>query len=150
MSWITLTEAQFLTQLTGAETSALKTAALAAGQGEPLTETLRKAVQLVRGYISGNSANKLGEGDTIPQELESAAIAIARYSAINRLPVKSLLTEGRVNEYRDALSLLKDVAAGRFKIEQPATPSTQIISGPGVQVVTSTCRKATRQKLSGL
>lgn len=150
MSWVTLTEAKFLAQCTGAETTAIKTAALASAQSEPLTETLANVVQQVRGYVAANSANQLGEGTTLPAELLSAAVAIARYVALNRLPVKSLLTETRIGEYKDALTLLRDVAAGRFAIEQPTTASTQVIAGPGVEVVTSTTRRATREKLSGL
>lgn len=150
MSWATLTEAKFLQHCTGAETNAIKTAALGTGQGEPLTDTLAKVVQEVRGYVAGNAQNTLGEGVTIPNELENAACAIARYRALNRLPVKSLLTETRIAEYRDALTLLRDVAAGRFAIEQPATQSDQVITGPAVEVVTSTTRNATRAKLAGL
>jgi phage gp36-like protein len=150
MSWITLTEDSFLEQITGAEANAIKTAALASGQGEPLTNTLLKIVQTVRGYVAANAQNKLGEGSTIPQELESAAVSIARYTALNRLPVKSLLTETRISEYKDALTLLRDVAAGRFAIEQPTTESEQVISGPAVEIVSSTTRQATRAKLAGL
>ncbi len=152
MSWIELTEEKFLEQITGAEANAIRTAALGTGQGEPLTATLAKVVQQVRGYIAANINNTLGAGDTIPQELESAAVAIARYTALNRLPIKTLLTETRITEYKDALTLLRDTAAGKFVVEKPATKSTQQIaaSGIGVEVVTSTTRKATREKLSGL
>lgn len=150
MSWDTLTEAKFLKSCTGAEATAIKSAALASAQTEPLTATLAAVVQEVRGYISAYGQNSLGEGATIPAELENAACAIARFRALNRLPVKSLLTETRVLEYKDALALLRDVAAGRFSVEQPATVSDQVISGPAVQVVSSTTRQATRSKLSGL
>ncbi len=148
--WNTLTEAKFLEHCTGAETTAIKTAALATAQTEPLTAMLAKVVQEVRGYVAAHRQNTLGDGITIPDELEAAACAIARYRALNRLPTKSLLTETRVSEYRDALALLRDVAAGKFAIEQPATPSDQVISGPAVEVASSTTRKATRDKLSGL
>lgn len=150
MSWNTLTEAKFLEHLTGPELTAIKTAALATAQTEPLTAMLAKVVQEVRGYVAANGTNSLGEGVTIPDELESAALAIARYRALNRLPIRSLLTETRITEYKDALTLLRDVAAGKFSVEQPATPSEQVVSGPGVEIVSSTTRKATREKLSGL
>ena len=150
MSWNTLTEAKFLQHCTGAEVTAIKSAALASAQTEPLTATLAKVVQEVRGYVAANRQNALGEGVTIPDELEAAACAIVRYRALNRLPVKSLLTETRQGEYKDALSLLRDVAAGKFAIEQPETASDQVIGGPSVEVVTETTRRATREKLSGL
>jgi len=150
MSWSTLTEEKFLKSCTGAEVTALKGSALASAQTEPLTATLASVVQEVRGYVAANRQNQLGEGITIPAELETAACAIARFRALNRLPIKSLLTETRVTEYKDALTLLRDVAAGRFSIEQPASASAQVIAGPGAEVVSSTCRRATREKLSGL
>jgi phage gp36-like protein len=150
MSWSTLTEAKFLEQLSGPEVTALKTAALATAQAEPLTALLAKVVQEVRGYVAANSSNQLGEGVTIPGELEADAIAIARYRALNRLPVKSLVTPGRETEYKDAIAKLRDVAAGRFRIEQPETVSSQVIAGPGAVLVSSTTRKAARSSLAGL
>ncbi len=151
MSWITITEAKFLEQITGPEATAIKTAALAASQTEPLTATIAKVVQEVRGYVAANAANRLeNDRTTIPQELEADAIAIIRYRALNRLPVKSLLTPTREQEYKDARDKLKDVAAGRFNVEQPTTVSDQVISGGSVQVVTKTCRPGKRSKLNGL
>lgn len=130
MSWITLTEAKFLQHCTGAETTAIKSAALGTGQTEPLTDTLVKVVQEVRGYVAACGRNSLGDGVTIPAELEGAAYALVRYRALNRLPVKTLLTETRITEYKDAQTLLRDVAACRFAIEQPATVSSQVIGSP--------------------
>lgn len=149
MSWITLTEAKFLAQCTGAETNAIKTAALASAQTEPLTETLANVVQQVRGYVAANSANQLGEGVTLPAELLTAAVAIARYVALNRLPVKSLLTETRIAEYKDALTLLRDVAAGRFAIEQPTTASEQVLTGSSSPSISRPCRQFSRAKQDG-
>lgn len=150
MSWSTLTEAKFLKSCTGAETTAIKTAALATAQAEPLTATLAAVVQEVRGYVAAWGQNTLGEGSTIPGELENAACAIARYRALNRLPVKSLLTETRIGEYKDAIALLRDVAAGKFALEQPETPTTQVLAGPGIERVDTTTRQATRESLRGL
>lgn len=150
MAWVTLTEAKFLQHCSGAEVTAIKSAALGSGQTEPLTDTLAKVVQEVRGYVSAHGQNVLGEGSTIPAELETAALAIARFRSLNRLPIRSLLTPTREQEYRDALTLLRDVAAGKFAVEQPTTPSDQVTSGPAIEVASSTTRRATRDKLSGL
>ncbi|MBA4136763.1 MAG: hypothetical protein C0518_05550 [Opitutus sp.] len=152
MSWIPLTEAKFLEQCSGAEVTAIKASALGTAQGEPLTATIAKVVQEVRGYVAANVQNKLDDTrTTIPQELEADAIAVIRFRALNRLPVKSLLTETRVQEYKDALRKFEMVAAGKFSLEQPATASDQVTNtGPAVTVVSSTTRRATRDKLSGL
>jgi len=150
MSWNTLAESDVQTKLAGAELAALKTAALASGQANPLTAIISQVVQEVRGYTAACNQNELGAGETIPQELETAALAIIRYRLATRLPVASLLTDVRKEEYRDALTLLRSVAKCEFRIEQPATPTAQIISGPAVQQVSGECRRVTRTTMKGL
>jgi hypothetical protein len=152
MSWTTITEAKFLEQCAGPEVTAIKSAALGTGQSEPLTATIAKVVQEVRGYVAACAQNRL-DSDTskIPAELEADAIAIVRYRALNRLNVRSLLSESRAQEYRDALDKLKMVAACKFALEQPTDVSTQVIpSGSAAEVVTSTTRQSTRSNLAGL
>lgn len=151
MSWITIDETNVLTTLTGAEVTALKTAALGAGQPDPLLDTIAKVIQEVRGYVAGNQINRLGAGAVIPQELEADALAIIRYRAFNRLPVgRGLLTQSRIDEYKDAIAKLHDVAAGRFRIEQPADISTQVIAGPAVQLASKSRREMKRGKMRGI
>ena len=150
MSWITLSQTNVLAALTGPEVTALQTAALGDGQPDPLADTILKVIQEVRGYVAGNQMNRLGEGATIPQELESDAIAIIRYRALNRLPDVGLLTESRRAEYRDALAHLKDVARGLVRLEVPADVSTQVIAGPAVQLGTAQPRSLTRKNMRGL
>lgn len=150
MSWITLAESDVQARLAGAELTALKTAALASGQTNPLTPIIAQVIQEVRGYVAACGNNRLGEGSTIPQELENDALAIIRYRLATRLPVSSLLNDARKEEYRDALRKLERVADCRFRIEQPAVVSDQVIAGPAIEVAGSTTRKATREKLTGL
>ena len=147
--WITLTESDIQATLSGPELTALKTAALAAGQSDPLPDILARVTREVRGYVAGCDKNTLGDGDTIPDELEGAAVALARYYLCTRLPVR-LLTEERKEEYRSALTLLRDVAACRYAIVQPATASAEIISKPTVQVASSRTRIAGNSNLNGL
>jgi glycerate-2-kinase len=150
MAWITLDETNVQTRLTGPELSALKSAALAPGQVNPLPEIIAKVIQEVRGRVAACQLNRIGAGSTIPDELTESALAIIRYRLLTRLPVASLLTDARREEYRDALRLLADVAASHFRIEQPSTPTTQIISGPATEVASKSERKATREKMRGL
>lgn len=130
MSWIPITESDVQTRLAGAELTALKTAALATGQTNPLTEIIGQVIDEMRGYIAACASNTLGVAGTIPQKLLGAALAIIRYRLATRLPVKSLLTEDRVKENEQAIHLLEQVAACKFKIEEPITPDTEILSSP--------------------
>jgi hypothetical protein len=150
MAWIPLTSANVLAALTGPEVTALQTAALGSGQPDPLADMISKVIQEVRGYVAGNQMNRLGASGTIPEELEADAIAIIRYRALNRLPDVGLLTEARRAEYRDAIAHLKDIARGLMRIELPATPTTQIIAGPAVQLASKQKRELTRRKMRGL
>lgn len=151
MSWITIAESDITPKLSGPELSAMKSAALASAQTNPLTDVIAQVIKEIRGYVANCSRNTLGEGSTIPDELLGAAVSRIRFELATRLPVASLLTEDRRSANANALTLLRDVAACKFSLEQPATASSQVIpGGNAVQVVTSTTRKATSAKLSGL
>ncbi|MBI3986980.1 MAG: DUF1320 family protein [Lentisphaerae bacterium] len=130
MSWSALTETEVTTRLTGAEVTALKSAALAAGQTDPLPEIVQQAVDEVRGYIAACRTNTLGAAGTIPSRLISAALALIRYRLATRLPVKALLTEDRVKENEAAIRLLERVASCDFVIEDPVTEDTESNPAP--------------------
>jgi hypothetical protein len=149
MSWITLTEADVLTRLSGPELAALKTAALQGGQANPLPEVLSQITREVRGYVANCDRNRLGEGATIPDELESAALSRIRYELATRLPVSSLLTPARTQANADALTLLRDTAACRFTLEQPATPSPEVLAAPSRPRITPRARTHRRQDGDG-
>jgi len=151
MAWTEITEAFVLTKLSGPELSSLKTAALADGQANPLTEIISDVVKEVRGYVAGNPKNTLGAGSTIPDELMIATLAIIRLEMLTRLPgLKGLITPERVDAARSGEERCKDAARGLIAIEQPATASDQVIAGPSIQLVESRTRTATRAKMEGL
>jgi phage gp36-like protein len=119
VSWIAISESAVRSTLAAAELSALRTVQLAAGQMDPLAEIIERTVDEVRGYVAANPLNRVGAAGTIPGELEAAALALVRYRLVTRLPLKTLLTEARKDEQRDAITLLRDVAGGRFAILPP-------------------------------
>ena len=129
MSWLTITSDAVKTRLTGAEVSALQTSSLAEGQTDPLPEIVSQVCDEVRGYISASGCS-LGAAGTIPQKLLSATLAIIRYRLCTRLPVKSLLTDARVEENNAAIRLLEQVAARKFLVEEPTVLSTEAESVP--------------------
>ncbi len=150
MPWTTLTPDDLLRGLTGAERSALQTAALGSGQADPLPGIIADVVAEARGYIAANKSNVLGVGNTIPEKLRAALIARVRFEAFTRLPIgRSLLTEDRVKANSDAVTLLRDVAAGRFAIEEPEVASTESISAPKPKFTRPT-REFTRSNQDGL
>ena len=150
MAWITITEALVTSKLSGPELAALKSAALATGQSDPLVEVIAQIVTEVRGYVGASARNTLGEGATIPDELLGAAISRIRFELATRLPVASLLTTARTEANTQALDRLRDAAAGRFAVIQPTTVAAAQAGGPAVQIVSTSCRRATNAGLAGL
>lgn len=147
MAWSTLTSSDVKTRLTGAELAALQTAALAAGQTDPLPDILAQVTSEARGYIAANPKNSLGAAGTLPSKLLSAALAIIRYRLATRLPVKSLLTEDRVKENEQAIRLLEQVAADKFAVEDPVSGEHHVLA---IEQASTPTRISTREKLSGL
>ncbi len=150
MSWIALTETNVRTKLSGPEISALKAAALSAGQSDPLVDVVSQVVREIRGYVAACDRNELGDGATIPDELEGAAISRIRFELATRLPVASLLTEDRRSANTNAISLLKEVAACRFLIVRPATASVDQAAGGTSSQVISHGEHFHRHDLDGL
>jgi len=150
MSWIIIVEADVISKLSGPEIAAMKTAALQAAQANPLPEVIEQVTKEIRGYVSACAENKLGDGVTIPDELLGAAINRIRYELATRLPVATLLTDARTRANDQALTLLRDTAACKFKVIAPTTPSAEQAPGQGVQLVSANTRQASREKLRGL
>lgn len=152
MSWVTIAESDIITKLSGPEISAMKSAALAAGQANPLPEIITQVVAEIRGYVAGCSSNTLGEGATIPSELLGTAIARIRYELATRLPVETLLTEPRKTANEDALTRLRDVAACRFAIVPPATaaPAEDQAGGTSTPRVCRPRKKFTDRSQDGI
>lgn len=138
MPWTTLTVTHVRELLSGPELQAAQTAALATDQTDPLAGVVEQTVREVRGYVAANSANKLSANQAeVPGNLMRTALAIVRYRLVSRLPVASLVTEGRRKEYEDAIALLRDVAAGRYAVDVPesvaTTSETPMPSAPSIR-----------------
>jgi hypothetical protein len=150
--WIEITIARLQQKLSAAEYSAITSTQLPANVSATtlLTEEIESTTNMVRGYVSGNRENSRGPDNTIPSELEDAALAILRVKIFTRIPgLQRLIDSNRTREYEEALAQLRDTSAGRFRIAQPDTPSPTQPSGPTITVVRKTPRQSSRQNWSG-
>lgn len=145
--WIEITAADVQTRLAGAELSAYRSAGMAAGQADPLPEIISAVVNEVRGYVAACARNTLGAGATIPDKLKSTALAMVRYRLITRLPLT--IGEERKQEYRDALDLLREVAACRFAVEEPETPEESEAIATSLPSMGTRTRNFTRELQDG-
>jgi len=134
--WISITTADIQTRLAGAEVEALRTAALADDQADPLPEIVSQVVDEVRGYVAAGGYT-LGDGETVPSKLFSATLAMVRFRCATRLPGYQM-DENRRREYEDAIRLMERVADGRYAVEEPAAASSEVIGGQSPSVTGKT------------
>ena len=147
MSWLAITEAHVLTHIAGAELTALRAAALADGQADPVQPSIDQVTSLVRGYVAGCARNTLDTDTTkIPDRLLGAACDLVIAEIIGRVPGYDL-DEGRQDKHDNAIALMRDVAACKFAIDDPNTGSDP---GVAIEQADSTTRQATRDNLNGL
>jgi phage gp36-like protein len=127
MSWITLTPEAVKSQLSAVEIAALANY-LAPGQSDPTPDLVARTASEVRGYVAAHYGTQVGVSGTIPEELESAAVSLARWRLLGRLATgkvaQVLMTDARRKDYEDAVQQLRDVAAGKFAVSVPDLPST--------------------------
>ena len=139
MAWITLTEAQVLAALSGAEQAALAAQNTKDSKADPVPAIVTSVVREARSAVRAFQSNQLGPAGTIPDEMQNACLDYARYLILNQLPIKTLLTEQRIQAKKDALELFDKIAAGKRLIEQPPANqvSTEVIptQGGGATVV---------------
>ncbi|TVP80456.1 MAG: DUF1320 domain-containing protein [Puniceicoccaceae bacterium] len=124
IAWITLTTADIEDYLVGAQVSALRTAALSPGQGDPVSEAIADISAEIRNYIRGCSSNVLSAtAGTIPPELKRHAAALIIEAAQPRLKLR--LSDDQKDAAENARRLLRDIAACKYPVASPTDPESQ-------------------------
>lgn len=128
--WITLSESQVLTRISGAELNAFRSAAKAAGQGDPLPEIISQVIRYIRGRVAACDKNTLAPGETIPDELQSVALDLIVWNLMKR-PAAAIIDRGdaRKNAAEAAERILGDVARCTMAITQPETTTSEVVGG---------------------
>jgi hypothetical protein len=151
MAWLTITEAHLLVAISGEELEALREAALADGQADPVQPAIDAITQKVRAYVGNCATNQLGAGNTIPHELLDSAIALIVVKIMTR-PAGTMIDpkSARAEAARAAMEELRDAAKCGIAIEQPATVSDQVTSGGSSVVLTQRRNQVTGGSLGSL
>lgn len=144
--WIPLTEADALTVVNAKLLDASRTKALAAGQADPLIDTLQQVIDQVRGAVGACKANTLGAAGTIPQKLKGTALDLFAVRITNRLDIDP--SESKLLLYKTAEATLRAVAACSFDIEEPVETTEEISASPTPRI-TPRCRQFTRRDGDG-
>jgi len=146
--YVTIAESDVVGHISGAELEALRAAALADGQEDPVEPSIEHVTGMVRGYVAANTDNTLdSDATTIPRLLLSPACDLVVAEIIGRVPGYDLDQE-RTDKRKEAMRILRDVAAGTFAIEDPTTGA--VPTGAAVSVVDKNTRDFTRDKMNGL
>lgn len=130
--WITITSADLPVAKAAALVASLQSAALGAGQGDPLPAVIGNVTQRIRMEIAAGGRTVLDVDATkLPPSLKSIAVrmvlreAQSRLNAVGAMP----LSEDERQESRDDLRFLERIAKGEITVENSdnpqATPTVQ-------------------------
>ncbi|MEO0510555.1 MAG: hypothetical protein AAF065_11925 [Verrucomicrobiota bacterium] len=151
-AWIVLTTADINDYLVGAQANALRTAALATGQEDPLAEAIVDISAEIRNNIRACSSNVLSATEgSIPPELKRHACALIIEAAQPRIKLK--LSDDQKDAAENARKLMLRIASCNYPISEPIDPQTQPTdqgSGNRFQVASSRPRIAKGSDLDGL
>jgi len=122
MAWRAITETDVLTRISGPELEAFREAALGDTQGDPVAATLEQITDTVRGYVAACDDNTVGPDNTIPETLLGTALDLILIEIQTRAAGILIDPEDiREKKMQRAERMLRDVAACRFAVEQPAS-----------------------------
>ncbi len=151
IDWITIVVTDLNDYLVGAQVSALRTAALAAGQADPFTAIMPDIVNRIRLKIESCKTNRVSATAlTIPPELKWIACYLIIEAMQVRLPALKL-TEDQKNQVKAAKDELNLIAKCDSVVSEPTDPlepgDAQV--GGAIEIASKTTRQFTRDKLSG-
>ena len=149
MSWVSITDDQLDSQRMSPLLEALRSAALASGQDDPVGVIVGDVVLMIRTAIAAGGVNvDAAAADTIPPSLVRLAGRLVLWEAKGRLELDRAYDE---SDHRVDLKTLERLRKGDEPVEPPATGEVlEVSSGSGVEVVTRRERVATRANLDGL
>jgi hypothetical protein len=152
--WKPVLEADLLRTVMSPLLDAQRTAALQAGQVDPLPAAIEEAVATVRAEIQSCAGNSVSvDTSCVPVSLRDVACWMALERLATRLTVIKL-TSDQVRAIEDARKKLERVAACKLAVEIPSeilTPaSVQRGGGASVVEADTSVRTATRSQMDGL
>lgn len=139
LPWITLTLSDLHTAKAAALVSALRTAALADGQTDPLPEVITSVTNRIRMEIAAGGRTVLDADATkLPPSLKSVALRMVVAEGQSRLNIDNALplSDDDREQLRQDIRFLERIAKGEITVEQSDNPE----SAPSVQAKTGSPR----------
>ncbi len=114
MSWIAITDAEVLDEITPAENATLRNIQ---GAVDKLPRILQRVIAKFRGAIQAGGQT-LGDAGTLPDSIVDDVVAYARWRFLNSIgAAKSMQTEERKAAYEEAISVLEQLRKGELTVE---------------------------------
>jgi hypothetical protein len=155
-NWITLTKDDLLGAFSALEVDRFSSIQLSSGQTADgvIAEEIEKITSYVRGRcemaVRGGHLSALGPAGTIPSRLKMSALHILRVNIATRLPAMTdLIDELRQEQNKQALALLKEVAAGSFAAEDNLGDEATTTAVP-TPAITPRVRNFSREAQDGI
>lgn len=151
-NWILIAVTDLNDYLVGAQVSALRTAALAAGQADPFTNVMHDMASRIRLKIESCRTNLVSAtAYTVPPECKWIACYLIIEAMQTRLPGLKLSDEqkGQIDRAYKELNLIAKCDSVVTMPTDPLEP-TDAQQGGEIQIASSTTRQFTRGKLAGL
>jgi hypothetical protein len=150
VAWAIITTADLNHYLVAAQVTALRTAALGAGQTDPFNEVMPTVTARIRSICSTNGRVISATANSVPPEVKDIACYLILEELQTRLPGLKL-TEEQVRQTENGRDYLKQIARGEAVISDPLDPITPPVqAGGAIKIITSRERIATRETLKGL
>jgi len=132
MSWRALTKADILSKLPQLELDAIVAATDVADEATLLATAIADVTGTVRGYVDAFPGNSLdATTDTVPDVLVGVAVDLLVFDLMPPTGIDALDPTGRRQKaYDRAYQTLRDCAAGKFRVPQPPTPTTDAYDSP--------------------
>jgi hypothetical protein len=149
-AWITLIADNLNAYLVAEQVDALRAEALAPGQADPFTEIAPDVIRKVRAYIASNPDNVVDATElTIPPELKTDVSYLIIAPLLGRLGIA--LTKDQDKQLDLAHSTLIALREKKLLVSKPVDAIEPDVQGSaGVELASSTPRRVTSEKLSGL
>ncbi len=132
--WRTMTEADLLQRISGAELETMREVLLGDSQGDPVAAQIALTTDLVRGFVAGCRRNTLGAAGTLPDSLILLAADICIVDLNTRAGGVLIDDSKQRAKSRDmAIDILRsDVATCRMAIEDPDNAGQSAAQSPRI------------------
>lgn len=145
--WRAITDEDVLDGLSDTESNVYRTVASVSAT-DPLPGIIAKVSDKIRTAIRSWRDNRLHEDESfVPEGCIDDAVALIRYRLLNKLDQQ--ISEGRRDEYKEALAYLRDIRAGKVSIERPDEQPDAPAPAPGPRI-SARKRRFSRDQQEGI